>query len=320
MNKVDISFIIPAFNIDKYLSECVDSILNQTGIDCEIIIINDGSTDDTLIIAKEYETLYSCVKVIDKKNEGVSVARNIGINQAIGEYCCFVDGDDYFIMDCMKLLFSTCKSNNLDIIRGQYTIVDYESYGIYPNRILSNNHTMTGKEFLKKSMLYQCSEVVPWLGLFKKDFLIKNNILFPIGISYTEDQLFFLSTLLIPNCRIQDISCCYYAYRKRTNSSTDLKYSDKKINDILYVVSKEIDLIKKNKKCKKYIYKFSSTTFSQLIPFYHLAEKSQQKYIRKLVRDKNFNFSYSNSYSLKIWIKYKLLKNIPFVLNLTNRR
>lgn len=316
---IDVSFIIPAYNLEHYIVECLESIEMQTKIVYEIIIINDGSTDNTLDIIKEYKNKDERIRIIDKQNEGVSVARNIGIENALGDYLCFVDGDDYFLNDSIHKLLNQCKLNNLDIIRGQYTIVnEVENYGIYPSKNVCNDETINGVEFLKRSMNERCSEVVPWLGLFKREFIIKNNLVFPTGIKYTEDQLFFLSALLIKSSKVKDVPICYYGYRDRPNSSTDLKYNSKKVSDIVYITEQEIKLCKNNK-YERYILKYCSTTLSQIIPFYKIANTSQRKEIQTEVSKIKQKFKINNTYSLKIWFKIFSLRRFPKILDLLMR-
>ena len=93
---VTLSVIVPVYNTEKYLRECLDSVINQTLKDIEIICINDGSTDRSLDILKEYALKDNRIKIIDKKNEGVAAARNDGIRIANGEFVCFMDSDDYY--------------------------------------------------------------------------------------------------------------------------------------------------------------------------------------------------------------------------------
>ena len=95
MEKVMISVIVPVYNVENYLGKCLDSLINQTYKDIEIICINDGSTDNSLNILREYEQMDSRIIIIDQKNGGLSNARNIGLKEAAGEYIMFVDSDDW---------------------------------------------------------------------------------------------------------------------------------------------------------------------------------------------------------------------------------
>ena len=113
---VKISIIIPTYNVEKYIGDCLDSIINQTFKDIEIICINDGSQDNTLKILKEYETKDSRIKVIDKKHKGVGAARNAGLDIAKGEYVQFIDSDDYLDFNALSELYGIAKEKNTDLI------------------------------------------------------------------------------------------------------------------------------------------------------------------------------------------------------------
>ena len=110
-----ISVIIPVYNVEKYISRCLDSILNQSYKNVEIIIINDGSTDKSGLICDEYSKRYDNIRVFHKENGGVSSARNLGITVAKGEYITFADPDDFLNKDMYKILYDNAKNNNSDI-------------------------------------------------------------------------------------------------------------------------------------------------------------------------------------------------------------
>ena len=114
MSPIAVSVIIPVFDTECYLPTCLDSILNQTLDNIEIICINDGSTDNSLEILKNYQKKDNRIKIINKDNEGQGVARNIGIDNAVGEYIAFVDSDDFIKEDMLEKLYESSKNNNLD--------------------------------------------------------------------------------------------------------------------------------------------------------------------------------------------------------------
>ena len=117
MNDPKISVIIPVYNVEKYLSECLDSIINQTLREIEVICVNDGSTDSSLSILKEYSSKDNRVKIIDKKNEGQGYARKVGLDIAKGEYILFCDSDDkYSSNNVFENLYKAIKKNNSDLM------------------------------------------------------------------------------------------------------------------------------------------------------------------------------------------------------------
>ena len=113
-----ISIVVPVYNVEKYLHKCVDSILNQTFQDFELILVNDGSTDGSATICETYAATNEKVRVIHKKNGGLSDARNVGIANAIGEYVTYIDSDDYISKEYLEVLQQLLISNNADIAVG----------------------------------------------------------------------------------------------------------------------------------------------------------------------------------------------------------
>ena len=128
MENVKVSVIVPVFNTEKYLKKCVDSILNQSLKNIEIIFIDDGSNDNSLGILEEYAKIDKRIKIISKLNEGQGVARNIGIKSAIGEYIAFVDSDDFIQINMLEKLYSYSKNKNLDICMCKVSTYDDMSY------------------------------------------------------------------------------------------------------------------------------------------------------------------------------------------------
>ena len=154
------------------------------------------------------------------------------------------------------------------------------------------------------------SEVVPWLGFFRRDFLTKANLHFPQGVSYTEDQLFLLESLLTDGCVAFDVNDCFYGYRVRENSATTRCYSKKKIDDIIDMTIREI----KYESLSKYAVTFASTTLSQIFPFYYVATNSEKKYIRQAIKRIPMRKMIINAYSFKLRIKFIFLLLFPFLL------
>lgn len=287
MKTIKISFIIPVYNVEQFISKCVDSILEQTIDDIEIILVNDGSTDNSLSICKQYESLYSYIKVIDKENEGVAIARNIGIKASRGKYVCFVDADDFYMSDFVEEFYETCLKYDLDVIRGIYCTYeeDVELYNhINLKKLSYYDKCLEGFEFLKKSIEEDANEVVPWLGFFKREFLENNKILFPEGIAFEEDQLFFLHVLLTKGCKVLQKKNEFYAYRVRSGSATKTP-SISKAYDVGKVVKKELELINTmqlSRETKVYAFRYVSASFYQLTSIYGRIDTRKRKEVRSI--------------------------------------
>lgn len=216
-----ISVIIPCYNIENYLSMSVKSIVNQSFNDIEIILVNDGSTDDTLKVCEQLKKQYSNIKVIDQSNKGVSSARNNGISVATGEYICLLDGDDFLDKDCFKKVVGIFKENeNIDMCFYGFKEVSengeiyrkYEDIHKYPQKKL------TGAEcLLLKSMreLWICTGSC----ICKKAMLDNFNIRYNLGYKYGED-INFINTCISYSRKIGFIQEDFLNYLMRDGSAT----------------------------------------------------------------------------------------------------
>lgn len=196
-----VSIIVPVYNVEKYLSDCVDSILNQSYKNIEIILVNDGSTDNSPSICDEYSRKDDRVKVIHKKNEGVSVARNSGIKAASGEYIAFVDSDDLVDKSIYTNMIETIDNKNTDLVmcsfkrifnNGDMELSDEPLKEGYYNKDLIFEELilpMVGNSFSNMSSPLIMGAI--WRCLYKKEIIEKYDITFP-KIKIAEDMLFHL--------------------------------------------------------------------------------------------------------------------------------
>lgn len=169
-----ISIIIPIFNVEKYLQRCLDSVIGQTYERLEIILINDGSTDNCEKIMKDYAKNDLRIKCIMKSNGGLSSARNMGIDHARGQYLCFIDSDDYVSPDFVETLYKNIKQNDADIC--------------WCDAYFKFNEREELLKFDKKSVwLFQNSAV--WNKMYKRDLFLENNIHFFEGIWYEDLEI-----------------------------------------------------------------------------------------------------------------------------------
>jgi len=214
MSTPKVSVIIPVYNTEKYLRICLDSVINQTLQDIEIICINDGSTDGSLNILNEYALKDNRIKIIDKKNEGVSVARNAGIENAKGEYIMFVDADDWLNINATEILYSEIIGTDYDILNfGFYECFDKDMRHHYVNNLIK-------REFEKCSIENQLAlNTNCWNKLYKTTFLKYDKLLrFPENVKTSEDGVFCILTYL-HNAKFKNINKILYYYRKNNPSS-----------------------------------------------------------------------------------------------------
>lgn len=223
MNKLKLSFILPCFNVEKYIAECLDSLYKQDipEEEYEVICVNDCSPDNLRNIILDYQKKHTNLIFIEHEvNKRQGGARNTGLTVANGEYIWFVDPDDYIKPNVTIQLLDFCKNNNLDILQFNYDKVSFT--GEYQNKKenVKNSTVLNGIEFTKTlgiDFLNQYDLSV-WSRLIKTDFLKKNDIKF-IENTIFEDLEFSLRTTLTSN-RILSISESYYFYRYNVFNST----------------------------------------------------------------------------------------------------
>lgn len=232
-----ISIIVPVYNVSQYIHKCIDSIINQTYSNLEIILIDDGSTDNCGVICDEYAKKDDRIKVIHKKNEGVSAARNSGIDVATGEYLGFVDSDDWIDENMYKLLYTNLKKEDADISCCNRYLVYSNNMKIYGKQ---NFYEVMNSE---RAMELLCT--IGYIGfsvytkLFKKELF--KNVRFPIG-KINEETFISYKVFSKANKIVYDATPIYY-YRQRKGSLTNRE----KINLDAIEASKELmNFIEKN--------------------------------------------------------------------------
>ena len=224
-----ISIIVPIYNVQQYLKKCIDSIIEQTFNDFELILVNDGSTDKSGIICDEYKKIDNRIKVIHKENGGLSSARNAGIDIAKGKYIGFVDSDDYISKFMFQKLYENIIEYNADISICDYVEVFQDKEIIYQEKIekkkliLSNIEALE-KIYKEKGWLY----VVAWNKLYKKELF--NDLRFPIGKVH-EDEMIAHEILYKAN-KIIFIEDQLYYYLQRDNSIMGKNYNINRLDII----------------------------------------------------------------------------------------
>ncbi|MGU8221423.1 glycosyltransferase [Clostridium perfringens] len=322
MFKFNVSFIIPVYNCEKYISMCLDSLVNQTIKNKEIIIINDGSTDLSLEICEDYSKRYNFINIINQKNQGQSIARNVGIKLARGKYIQFVDADDYVDINCGEKFFELCEKYNLDCIRGKYHIYD-EQYDIKKESLDLSDFKYTNKVVNSREYFIECInkkkyEVTPILGFIRRDFIIKNNIFFKEGVTM-EDHEFTMKCLTIKdNSNVMQLDYDFYTYIRHKGSTTTTP-TVKKIDDIIkncYSSINYIDSISSNEELNTTLKKSVSALFYQATSIYGRLNKREKKKAKKILDKKVLNFSIRNSFDYRQKIKFIIFKYFNNIFDL----
>lgn len=310
-----VTIIVPFYNVEKYISECIISVQSQTYNFWELILVNDGSIDDSFAICNSFALIDNRIKIINKKNTGVSDSRNKALDIAKGKYVIFLDSDDYWCdSTILEKMITVAEEYHLDIVRGGYKEVDEHNNVLY---IPDTSNRLTNKVVNSLSFLDNiiCGEYFLWLSLIKKEKI--GGIRFNISHKYLEDVEFYLS-ILMNDLRCMFLSKIFYAYRKQSNSVT-MNFNPSLWGDILDIVRLCFNLSDKSAdyKMKSYLlsegfkFFFSNTNY---ISRYPLSIKEillilKENGIEDLYRDvKNRlkNSSNPNRY-LEKWLTYEYL-------------
>ena len=233
--RIVLSIIIPVYNVEKYVSCCLESVISQNSSKIEIIIVNDGSTDNSLSICNRYVQYSNNIKVINQANQGLSEARNVGIKYANGEYLMFLDSDDYLAESCINRIINEINNNKTDILLGRalkfedgfnkYTLcqVDYSNFNTsIPCNCFRQLNASKGFWF------------AAWLVIIKKAFLLKNNIFFKKGILH-EDEL-WVPIVFAKARSISFLNFGFYCYRVGRTGSIMFKPNIQREFDKLIVI------------------------------------------------------------------------------------
>lgn len=217
---MELSIVVPIYNVEQYLRECLESLYKIDKIDCEIILVNDGSKDNSKRIMEEFYNLYpKRTVIVDKENGGLSSARNAGMKVAKGKYISFIDSDDFIDVDEYTKFFLEGAKADLDVMVGNMRYYTPEKTGdpLFRSDLVKNSGTLTGIEFFwelfEKPKCFR-EEVVD--DIYKRDFLIKNNLWFNEEIVHEDSE--FTPLVYLKAKKVRYIDRAFYFYRQRTGS------------------------------------------------------------------------------------------------------
>ncbi len=232
-----ISIIVPIYNVEKELERCVESLIHQSYNNIEIILVDDGSTDRSSLICDEYRKKDNRIKVIHKKNGGLSDARNVGIENSTGEYLMFVDSDDYILYDACEKFINQLE-DSVDIIVGECKMIYECGKNKYQKHTsLNEKKIYSSKEYIIKSINNNEFYAPVCFNMYRRKFVVDNSLYFHKGI-YHEDMEYLLKTSLCAK-KIKCLKYEFYQYVVRNNSINGLKENFfKNIKDSFFVYSK----------------------------------------------------------------------------------
>lgn len=298
MKKIKVSVIVPVYNVERYLEECVDSLIGQTLKEIEILLIDDGSTDSSGKICDRYAQQYDNIRVIHKENEGQGKARNIGLLHVQGKYVYYMDSDDLLEKDSLRFLYEEAEKKQLDVILfsaecfSDEADIMFDQISYQRNYFL--NEVMSGKTLFAKIFSvneYYCS--IP-MRFYRKNYLTDNKFEFPLEIIH-EDELFgFFS--LIRAAKAECVNRKFYKRRFRKGSTMTGKKAYRSAMGYLYTWKELMCFYEENDSEYRNIYWKYTQNFMKLVMnlYCELFEKQEKqkfqislKELRSIV-NKNF--------------------------------
>lgn len=296
-----VSIIVPVYNVSLYLDKCLTTLINQTLDDIEIIIINDGSNDNSQTVIDKFIKLDKRIKSFIKENGGLSDARNYGLKHASGDYIGFVDGDDYVDKVMFEKLYNKALKDNSDI-------VECDFYWCYDKKRVYDRACY----YFSKESIFTNIRVMVCNKLFKADIIKSNKVIFPLGLKY-EDILFTYKVLSVAN-KISYVDQGLYYYIQRKSSITN--FQTEKVRDIFIIFDSLKNYYKSINKYKQ---------FKDIIEYLHIRYLLGSSYLRilgiknkqlrKVILNENWQFlnsRYPNWKKNKYLRKYKTIKNIYY--------
>ena len=233
----NISVIVPVYNGEKYVEECLKSLINQSMDSLEMIIVNDGSTDKSEEILRYYTQQYNNFIYLEQKNKGLSEARNSGLQYAHGEYIVFVDCDDILPQHALTYLYTTAKETHADIVVGNVMMFDNSNnMGYYVRKNKDSAFTTTGKMFLMQAIANQCFVPMVYNYMYHNMYIKRNNFRFESGILH-EDELWTPIVLAMAK-HVSYTNEITYLYRQHDSSIMSSSKKEMRIASIAHIIHK----------------------------------------------------------------------------------
>ena len=317
--KISVSVIVPAYNVEKYIEKTLKSIMNQTLKEIEIIVINDGSRDGTLSIIKRLMIEDTRIVLIDKKNGGVSRARNDGIKIAKGKYISFIDGDDWIEEEFLKEGYKYGIENDLDMVACDMSLDYFRKKKSRYHSEFKTNRIISGKEYLE---FYYKNQVIRGIAnkIIKKEIFIKNNLFFLENVPSGEDMNLTIKLGYVIS-KVGKINKAYYHYIQYPQSTTKQDSSEKMLPYLLSFDDIEF-FLEKNKienyqeEIKK-IYKYKVVSI-QSFPI-RRANWNSDKYVKavekylEVIKDKRLKDCLED-FKIEYKVLWKILKIFPKII------
>lgn len=284
-----ISVVLPVYNVEKYLEQCLTSICNQTFKNFELIIVNDGSTDNSLNIINSFRKKCSNIKYIEQKNQGLSVARNNAIHVAEGDYIIFIDSDDFISTNMLEDMYRKAIETSAEVvICNYYEFKESEPLSNFEVKINANESKIYNGQEVSIMMLNLDISGVTWNKLLNLNRLKQSNIQFEPG-RYTQD--WYPIFKYISQCnRVSFVNKAHYHYRIRLGATTSKK-TVKRLEDYVHAVSSIKKYAENDIVLKKHLGKFNLITFIITIGIYkNTYQGSKREFYKKFENDKILDY------------------------------
>lgn len=299
-NDILLSFVIPVYNVENYINQCVNSILSQNCSKIEVILVDDGSTDSSGALCDEFAKNSDLVKVIHQKNSGHSAARNKGLLSAIGRYVAFVDSDDFINETRVLDILKWAEENREDICflnaHKFFPTTSTELIDIFPAR--EKIKGKSAEEVLKELAVCEKYPGSACGKLFRREFLIENEILFPCDLLHGEDLTFVIECL----SRAQSfdrLDIDYYYYRQeRTGSVTSCKNKEQVFIDLSKFVVNTADFAEKFPEKHNSICSFAAYEYAVVLRTYYLLKGNLKSQAKQFFKDYKYILKYGKSKKL----------------------
>ena len=295
-----VSIIVPVYNVEKYIEKCLNSLVKQTMEDIEIIIVNDGSKDNSINVINKFIKRYpEKIQYLEKENGGLSDARNYGLPYAKGEYIAFLDSDDYVEEDMYEKMYKLAKKENSDMVECDFI---WE----YPNKQKED----IGQIYTNKKQMLEKVRVVAWNKLIKTNIVIENKITFPKGYRYEDVEFTYKLVPYLNKVSFLKKPCVHYVQRE--NSISNLQ--NERTKEIFNVLDHVLDFYKKNniydeyKEELEYIY----TRYLLCSSLLRMVKIKNKKIKNKLLEEtwEKLNYNFPNWKRNRILNQNKNVKNI----------
>ena len=288
-----VSVIMPVYNTEQYVNEALMSIINQTLKDIEIVVINDGSTDNSLQVLTDIAEKDNRIQIYSQANQGQSVARNVGISKAKGEYIYFMDSDDLLDLEALECCYNKCVTENLDFVFFDADIICENkelAFAFDYHRPEIEEKVYNGAELLDDLIDRDLYRSAPWMSFIKLSYLQQINLNFFPGIIH-EDEL-FSAILYIEAERVGRIGKDFFKRRIRGNSTMTKQFSWKNIEGYFTVIEQLKEYAeRKPKHIKTILYKYLGIMLNVVIKnAYTLSAKERFLILLHYIRYKNIKF------------------------------